>query len=149
MTEFDAIEAPQHIAAEQAAARARAYLAEDQDAASHVEHSGQWHASRHDRLPLVQVNLVTGDEDGNIDEYIAWDIGRSDGVHIARHDPRRVLAQCGALGDVLTDLERIADRSPDPDSRMWARGAIRTLARAWEPDDPAEVTGVPRGSDGR
>lgn len=143
MTDFAAIEAPQQQAAEQAATRAREYLAEDQDAAKSAEHEGEWHATRHDTLPLIQVNLVTGDEDGSIDEYVAWDVGRGDGVHIARHDPRRVLAQCGALGDVLTDLERIAERSPDPDSRMWARSAIHTLARAWEPDDPQEVAGVP------
>jgi hypothetical protein len=59
-------------------------------------------------------------------------------MHIARHDPPRVLSQCGALSDVLTDLERIAERSPDPDSRMWARGAIHTLARTWEPDEDGD-----------
>ena len=113
----------------------RAFLAEDAAAARDVEHGGEWFSARHDELPLVQVNVVTADDDGSLDEYVAEDVGRSDGVHIARHDPARILEQCGALGDVLTELERIADRSPDPDSRMWARGAIHTLARAWEPDD--------------
>lgn len=55
--------------------------------------------------------------------------------HIARHDPRRVLDQCGSLGDALGDLERIAERSPDPDSRMCARSAIANLRRIWEPDE--------------
>lgn len=132
---YEQIEAPQRDVAEQAAERARACLAEDDAVARDVENSGEWHASRHDRIPLVQVNVVTADEKGCVDEFVAADVWRSDGVHIARHDPARVLDQCGALGDVLTELERIAERSPDPDSRMWARGAIVSLARVWEPDE--------------
>lgn len=137
MTEFEQIEAPQRVAAQQAAARTREQLAEDESAARACENQGPWHATRHDTLPLIQVNVVTSDETDpdQIGEYVAWDVARSNGVHIARHHPARVLDQCGALSDVLTDLERIAERSPDPDSRMWARGAIHTLARIWEPDE--------------
>jgi len=137
MADFAAIEAPQQEAARQAANRMRAHLAEDTAIARDVEDGGEWHVTRHDNLPLIQVNVVTADEneDDRIGEYVAWDVSRSNGVHIARHHPRRVLDQCGSLTDALTDLERIAERSPDPDSRMWARGVIHHLARIWENDD--------------
>jgi len=150
---FEQIEPPQRAAAQHAAARARKQLAEDEATARACEDQGEWHATRHDTLPLIQVNVVTADETepDQIGEYVAWDVARSNGVHIARHPPRRVLDQCGALGDVLTDLERIAERSPDPDSRMCARGAIHTLARIWEPDEPLhapDADGHQRTGDG-
>lgn len=63
------------------------------------------------------------------------EIGNEVGAHIARHDPRRLIDQCGSIGDALADLERIKERSPDPDSRMWARSAIVALRRIWEPDE--------------
>lgn len=38
---------------------------------------------------------------------------------------------CAALGDVLTELERISERAPHPDPQLWARGAIASLAGVW------------------
>jgi hypothetical protein len=55
--------------------------------------------------------------------------------HIVRHDPAHALAQSATMLDVLADLEKIAERSPHPDPRAWARLAICELARAWELDE--------------
>lgn len=57
------------------------------------------------------------------------------GLYPAPRDPAHVLDQCGSIGVALADLERIHQRSPDPDSRAWARAAINSLRRIWEPGD--------------
>jgi hypothetical protein len=74
-------------------------------------------------------------EGDNITIYDEGGHGADQARHIARHDPRRVLDQCASIGDALTDLQRIHDRSPDPDSRAWARAAINSLRRIWEPSE--------------
>lgn len=135
MADFAAIEAPQQEAARQAANRMRAHLAEDIVIAQSAV-PGPWAAVKNRETPLVAADLWgwTQDED-DFGEPITDDIPRDTAVHIARHHPRRVLDQCGSLTDALTDLERIAERSPDPDSRMWARGVMHHLARIWEGGD--------------
>lgn len=55
----------------------------------------------------------------------------ANGEHIARHDPARVLNQCTALSDLLSELERIAERSTDPDARITARSAMGRMALVW------------------
>jgi Family of unknown function (DUF6221) len=79
-------------------------------------------------------------EGDNITIYDEGGHGVDQARHIARHDPARVLDQCGSIGDALTDLERIHDRSPDPDSRASARAAINSLRRIWEPDEDGEAS---------
>jgi hypothetical protein len=69
--------------------------------------------------------------------YIGWDGDDREGVlpvngqHIARHGPDRILGQCGALSDLLDELERIAERSSDPDARITARSAMGRMALVW------------------
>jgi hypothetical protein len=143
VTRFNAIEAPLQAAAERAAERIRVHLVEDGEAARAAT-PGRWEKVadidecdefevRSDQSPpgrprtLYRWVVSAGGRGGVYDE--------ADADHIARHDPARVLDQCGSLADALMDLERIATRSPDPDSRMWARGVIHHLARIWEPDE--------------
>jgi hypothetical protein len=139
VSDFAGIEAPQQEAARQAANRLRAHLAED-TAIAQAAVPGPWAATKNLATPLVAADLWgwTQDED-DYGEPIAQDIPRDTAVHIARHHSQRVLDQCGSLTDALTDLERIAERSPDPDSRMWARGIIHHLARIWESDEVDDV----------
>jgi len=49
------------------------------------------------------------------------------------YSPRseEALRRCDALSDVLTELERIAERSSDPDARMTARSAMGRMALVW------------------
>jgi Family of unknown function (DUF6221) len=120
------IEAPLIAQAERDAAIIRQRLAEDEAVArSTTQASSQWR---------------NFDADGELRDWrnggtVAWVAHPEDRAHIARHDPARVLDQCGSIADALTELERIPERSPDPDSRAWARAAINSLRRIWEPDE--------------
>jgi hypothetical protein len=134
------IDRPQREGAERVAAWIRQRIEEDRLIAADVEDHGEWHCVRNDENPLIWADVVTADEDDHLDEYVADDVGRSNAVHIATHDPVRVLGQCDALGDVLTELERIAQRAPHPDPRSWARAAISCLAQIW--GDAGEVGAV-------
>lgn len=62
-----------------------------------------------------------------------WDcnLGDDDGQHIAAFDPARVLNQCAALSDMLTELEQIHERSSDPDARNHASSAMGRMALIW------------------
>lgn len=135
MPDFAAVEGPQQESARLAAERLRARLAEDA-AIAKAATPGPWVAAKNRAMPLTRADLwgwTASEQDYG--EPIADDVHRDTAVHIARHHPGRALDQCGSLADALTDLERIAERSPDPDSRMWARGVIHHLARIWERDE--------------
>lgn len=135
------IEAPQIAQGEQAAALIRERLAADGEIARWAANTrsgnpgGHWKtgcACEGDCREYSNCERVEGD---NITIYAEGGHDADQARHIAWHDPARVLDQCASIGDALTELERIAERSPDPDSRMWARGAIGSLRRIWEPDE--------------
>lgn len=135
---WDEIEAPQRARAEHDAAVVRERLAED-EAAARAATVGPWRTGTHVGRTIYAHGVPGVEKSG---ELIGTMDTRPDAAHVARHHPARVLDQCGSLGDALSDLERIAERSPDPDSRMWARSAIVALRRIWEPDE--DETGVER-----
>lgn len=87
----------------------------------YAAHQAEWQAISTGVVLLGRELLPTGD--GPI------------GEHIARHDPARVLGQCAALSDTLTELEQIAERSSDPDARMHAHAAIRRMSLIWRTAD--------------
>lgn len=127
------LEAPLRRHAERAAEKIRACVAEDQRVAQNAPGMNWQHEDvSFPEAPEVQV----WDENGT---GRAIDVAEASGVfagaHIVRHDPAHVLAWSATLLDVLADLEKIAERSPHPDPRAWARLAICELARAWDLDE--------------
>jgi hypothetical protein len=123
--------------AESDAALIRERVAADEAAARAVEvepRDGDWRIEECSDYTGVREWRLGGDTPWGF-AWAARTYDRPTADHLERHDPRRVIDQCGSIGDALGDIERIAERSPDPDSRMWARSAITNLRRIWEPDE--------------
>lgn len=107
----------------------RAQLGDDANRArlvlsGYAGHQAEWQAISTGVVLLGRELLPTGD--GPI------------GEHVARHDPARVLGQCAALSDTLTELEQIAERSSDPDTRMHAQAAIQRMSLIWQAADESD-----------
>ena len=134
------LEAPLRRHAERAAKKIRACVAEDQRIARDAS------STRSGTIPAWRIDCPCGEVHADDcyarriegDNIVIYDEGGHDedqARHIVRHDPQHVLARSATLLDVLDELERIAERSPHPDPRMWVRLAICELARAWDLDE--------------
>jgi hypothetical protein len=140
-------EARQQAEASRAAERAYANIEADEAAARAAMefNSGNW-----DRIASCTVTLDSRDQADTWAGTLGTDGDSAVAAHIVRWRPPTVLSYCASVHDALKDLERISVRSPDPDSRMWARSAIHALASAWTPlEEPETIRGelVPQALD--
>lgn len=133
---FAEMETRYQAESEQAAERAYAHIAEDQAAARQAMYfnSGQW-----DLMASCTVVLNVRDQADVWDGVFNTDNDPGVARHIVRWKPPAILSYSASVSDALNDLEWIAERSPDPDSRMRARLAIHSLAAAWDPLETPET----------